>query len=247
MDEPLHEDEQLLRYLDGEMEPEEQRRFETALAADGLLRQRMEALQLAIEGVQQVGTTLHVQRIHAEMRNVLQMPKKVSPVRRMVRRSLSIAAGILLLTAAIGGWWLYHLTAKDLYSAHYIDYTVGISRGEGDSAALFPVHYRNGEYTRIVQASGTANLSPQDSLLTGLANLQIGQAAEAIRWFSALQKEGSIYHQDADYYLAMAYLQNNEPRKAETWLKQIKENPQHLYRNQVSSGLLWKVRMLQWK
>jgi hypothetical protein len=107
--------------------------------------------------------------------------------------------------------------------------------------------YKNRNYVQIIELSKTASLSEQDSLLVGLSYLQSGQTSAAIQWLQSLQSSGGAYNQDADYYLAMAFVKNKEYEKALPLLQQIQNNRQHLYHKQVSSSLIWKLRMLQWK
>jgi anti-sigma factor RsiW len=101
MDESLHNDEALLRYLDDEMEPEEKRQFEIILDKDELLRQRLAAFQLAIEGLKQAGTAQRVKDIHTNMMAELKVQKKTTIVRKRLLPALSCCWRLLVARGSI--------------------------------------------------------------------------------------------------------------------------------------------------
>ncbi len=56
-----------------------------------------------------------------------------------------------------------------------------------------------------------------------------------------------LMYDDAEYYLALSYLKNNETAEALPLFKKIHNNKAHLYNNKVSSWFLRKLQLLSWK
>lgn len=249
MDESLRDDALLLRYLDNSMEDTERRTFEFRLEQDAALRQRLEDLQVALEAVRQVGVAERVQRIHQEMMTELaeEPSRPAVPVRKIVRWGLAVAASVVFLVVAIGGWQLYRLTPDAVYEEHFTEYTVSTTRSVPSASSVVGRLYNERNYPGVLQASESTSLSGQDSLLVGLAYLHTGALPQAIRWLQTIERGGGAYRQDAQYYLSLAYLRERRLSEALVLMQQINNDPSHLYHQQVPHSLLRKVRLLKWK
>jgi hypothetical protein len=245
MDDSIHNDELLRRYLNNELDPGERSKLASTLQNDAVMRQRLESLEVTMEALRQVGTMETVKGIHGEMMKELKK-KETAPVKKLVRRTLAIAAAIIILIVVTGGWWFFQLSPENVYTENYRSYTMGSSRGTADKDIISTL-YINRNYQEIILRSATQPLSAHDSLLVAISYLETNILPQAIKWFSALQSGRSQFRQDADYYLAMAYLRNKEYQNALQLMKQIKKDPNHLYRKEISDKLLRSVRMLQWK
>jgi hypothetical protein len=247
MDENLPGDDLLMRYLDNEMDPDERDRFEFIMERDPSLMKKVESLRLTLEALKQAGTKEKVSRIHQEMMAEMTTSQKRAPVRRLTRTVLSVAASIVIFIAAAAGWWFYQLSSEDVYRQHYTSYMVSASRGNDSSKTNFSDLFQRGDFEGMIRASKTTRLTEQDSLLVALSYLQKDQQQPAIVWLGSLQKSSGVYQEDAEYYLAMAYLKNKQFEEAYQLLEKIKEDHDHLYNSQISDQLLWKVRLLRWK
>ena len=88
MDNSTQYDDELMRYIDGEMTESEKIDFEKQLAADRSLKQAMDNLQLAKDAVRSYGLKEKVSGIHQEMMKELKTEtpvKQISNVRRIDR------------------------------------------------------------------------------------------------------------------------------------------------------------------
>lgn len=182
------------------------------------------------EAVRSFALKQQIAAIHKEVMSARhKRPASVSKVRQMVRASLRIAAGLLLLL--VGGLlYLYVSTSADsLYSSHYVPYTVSASRG---GAGL--------------------NIPARSYFLQGQADLQRGKTDSAIVHFNSVLQENKrsgkpVLHDDAEYYLALSYLKAGQLANAIPAFKNIHNNRTHLYHEQVSGWYLFRLKMLALK
>jgi hypothetical protein len=247
MSEALHADDWLMRYLDGELSPEELHAFEARLSNDAVLRQQLEQLQVARIAVQQWAGREKVNRIHREMMASLphnrQQPAVVRP---LWRKALAVAASLILVVLTAGGFWLYSLSGDEVYANHLLPYQLSGSRGSED-ASVIKKAFSQKDYATVVAQAGSPALQAEDSLLIGLSHLQRSDLGQSETWLSALAHTQSNYRPDAEYYLAFTYLKQQRYADAVPLLQKIRADQAHLYHAQVSSALLWKVRALAWK
>src|SRR6476661_9097457 len=99
MNESLHNNETILHYIDGVMNPGEKAAFEKQLEQDPGLQEQVESLRVAIEAVKQSGTRERVGAIHQEMMQEIQSqktPARVIGINRMLRYVIATAAVLLL-------------------------------------------------------------------------------------------------------------------------------------------------------
>jgi hypothetical protein len=240
-------DEDLLRYLDNEMETHEKQELERLIKERPLLAERLQNLQVAIEAVRQVGTVNQVAHIHQQMINELTLSQAISRRRRIARLSLSVAASLFILLILAGGWWVYQLSGEKVYNQYFISYSLAPARG-GDSAGTIQKLYAANAFLKIDSlAQSGSSYSSGDSLLIALSFLEIEKIATAIQWLQPLEQSATSFRQDATYYLGMAYLKAKRYREALSRFEQIRSEPQHLYHGQVSSGFLRKLKFLIWK
>lgn len=248
MDEALHDD-LLMRYIDGEMDATERGAFESRLQQDASLKEQLERLQVAVAAVVQAGITGKVKGIHQDMMTELRKEKKtvIAPVRKFGRVGLAIAASVAFLLVILAGWQFYQLSPEKLYTENRVTYTVSNTRGLHENAATLSQSYSQKNYEVVIQNATQTTLSTEDSLLVGLACLETKRIPSAILWLEAVRNGNGPYKQDAEYYLSMAYLRNGEYDKALQLMQQIHADTHHVYHQEVTNGLLRKVRLLKWK
>ena len=85
-----------------------------------------------------------------------------------------------------------------------------------------------------------------------MAHLQQQQYGQAIERFKALQqanelRDKPLFEQEADYYLALAYLGGGRLGDAYPLFEKINKTPRHLYHQNVTDQDLWKLSLLRWK
>ena len=242
----LHDnDEILMKYLDGEMDQTEKHLFEDRLQNDAELKEKLQSLQVAIASVQQYGTAEKVRSIHSEMMHELasvQKEGRIVPMRNVIRYTLAIAASIVIILIGVNIFTAQPSSQK-LYNEGFVDYDASGVRGNNLQTALANF-YQNRNYKAVTEKAGSLNLSQTDSLLVGISYLKTDKTAEAINWLNAI----SVYNpakQDAEFYLALAYLRNKNYDEAVRRMEQIHADPNHVYHNQFSEDYINKVKKLK--
>jgi hypothetical protein len=254
MDESLQKDEEeLLRYIDGDMAGEELDSFETRLSADQPLKSRLESLRMAVEAVDLYGVRNRVSTIHreaiAQASPRLNGKGRVVPMRRIVRYTMAVAASILVIFLCVQGYQFYQLSSQRLYEDAYVAYELSPSRGGGAELTNLEKHYSENRYDEVLKEAAQRNgqLSPRETFVTALASLRQNDTPSAIRWLQELNVPASGYQPDAEFYLALSYLKQKEHGKALQLMEKIRAVEKHPYRDHVSASLIRKTKMLAWK
>jgi len=246
MDEALHNDDLLIRYLDGELSPQEKEAVEDRLRTDKALRERMVNLQVAVHAVKQFGTGEKVQFIHAEMMNERKGKQvaKVVSFAKVVRYSLAIAASLVVLFFGVRLYTNAQLSPEKIYDQSFVDFNVSTARGSNDNLSQIEKHYQQKAYGAVINDLRSAGLSAKDSLLIGLAYLHQNRPEQAGYFFQKLVYSSNDYQQDAEFYLSLSELKTKEYGKALTMMQKIRSTPSHLYREQLTDDVVEKVKKL---
>ena len=248
MDETLHNDELILKYLDGEMEADEISAFESSMRFDELLAQKVESLKLTILAIRQAGTIEKVRSVHEEMMHELGGKKaKVISLRKITRWSMAVAASLLFIFLVVQGYNFSQLSTEKLYNQAYVDYATSTDRGRPDSNSLVARLYQSKNFNLVTKQAKNLDLLPQDSVLVGISFLRTDNFANAISWFNSIIKNQSKFKQDAEFYLSLSYLKNKDYDHALEWMEKIQSNSSHLYHDQFSNNYIQKVKLLKWK
>lgn len=247
MNETLPNENDLLRYLDGEMTADEKTAFEARLQKDPVLKQELEKLSVAIAGVRQFGTAQKLHTIHAEMMKELRPSADKGRVVRMKRPfmvGLLAAASLVAIVVGIKMFSGQTPDADDLYRQAFVDYTVSGSRGRAQASQV-ENFYREKNYTAVMEASKKDSLSSADSLLTGISHLKTNDAAGAIVWLQNIRSEAS--KPDAEFYLSLALLKARHFSESGSLMKKIQADPNHPYHAQFTKKMISDMEALHEK
>lgn len=244
--------EKLVRYLDGESTPEEKAEVEQELASDIAFNNEYENLKIARSLIQQHGLSNKVSAIHKQMMQERQAPQK-RPVGRILRYSIAVAASVVLI---VGAYLVYNfviLSAEKVFASRYQPYELITLRGNDSSGSAIEIAFREKEFKKLLKLKKEAQqLSSKEEFLAGAAALEIKDYSKAIENFKAVVKNKpgptpTEWSEEAEYYLALAYIRNKDYDLALDILNAIKANPQHAYHARATPKLLRQVRMLKWR
>jgi len=233
----------LIQYLDNELGPQDRLLVESQLAADADLREQLERLKLAQQAFKMYARQQQVADIHSEM--MKELPRRKTSVLRMAMR---IAALVIVLVLIAGLVQYSLLDAGRLYSTQYETYTLGTPRGD-DTVAIEQA-YRNHDMAQVIALY--ENNHTADHFLAGQAYLALNAPEKAITAFEAQLKANESatikpYQDDAEYYLALAWLKAGRTDKALPLFEKIHDQSSHAYHDQVSGWYLTKLRWLKRK
>lgn len=247
MSESLHSDEQIIDYLDGIMSAGERAAFESRLASDAELRQRLDDLKVAREAVRQFGTRERVASLHKEMMEELKTNRpaaKVINMRRTVRITMAIAASLLLIVVGVKFFNSSNHGPEQLYNDAFVDYSIPVERGAQQNNTTLEKEYANKDYNAVIKDAQSNALSGKDSFLTAISYLKTGNTITAIQWLNTVNA-GSSFYPDAQFYLSLAYLKNKNYDKSLELMNEIHDNKDHPYNSSISSELIEKVKKLK--
>lgn len=247
-------EEQLQKYLDGELQPEEKGELEAQLSADPALRDQLKDLEAAREAIRFYGLQQQVGRIHTAMMDELQpRARPAVNIRRFLRYASAVAAGVLLVIGGILAYDFFTLSPEKVFASHYQRYEIGSLRGN-DSAGLSPVEdaYARNNYGEAINTWYNRPFTPRETLLRGMSYMELKQDSSAVTAFLTVIRgsqtdSASLLKNDAEYYLALAYIRLKKYNEALDLLRAIRTDKEHLYHDRVSAKWLRQVRMLKRK
>lgn len=248
MDNSEQADDRLMQYLDGELMGEELSAFEQSLANDPEMRARMENLELAKMAVQHYGLKDQVSSVHQQMMEEFRnedTAKSRGVIYPLLRSTMKIAAGLIIFMFLFGAYEFATVSSSGLAQNAYSPYALSIDRGAAESSAIERAYVNHNFREVTINLEKNTNATEKDHFLGGQAYLAIHQSAKAIREFNKVVLDAtSSYKEDAEYYLALGYLQNDQPLKAQTLMDKIYKDKDHLYHDRVTYWTMIKLKLL---
>lgn len=244
---PVNNQELLIDHLDRKIQGESLPEAEALLQSDSNAREEWQYLQAAVDAVEHHALHAKVAAIRVEMQ-----PAQKPVVRSITRNIYRIAAAIVLLIGSLAIYKFATVNADDFYTRHYIAYELPTSRSGAETPAI-ELAYRNADWNAVINLyNSLSDKGNQDHFLAGIAALELKQFPQAIERFTQILNNNAVnndtYFQDeSEYYLALAYIANDEIAKASTLLDKIKADSNHLYREKAEnmSGTDFKILELK--
>jgi tetratricopeptide (TPR) repeat protein len=247
----------MIRYLDGEMNHEEELEFENLLARDKEVREELQDLLLAVDSVRLFGLRQKVAEVHQLMMEELKPEKpplrRITQFTRVIRYIFAIAAAILLVFLLIEAYNFYSLSAEGLFSEKYNDFKT--SAFTSDSATNLPIEksFRNAKYQQIIYFHNKNRFfKVNDLFFLGIAYLKTENLSKAIDSFNSILEKNKFSKTDTlqdetEYYLALTYLKNKDYDQAIVLMKKIHADPGHLFNAKFTGGYIQRVKILKWR
>jgi tetratricopeptide (TPR) repeat protein len=227
-------EDQIERYLSGEMSEKEEADFEKKLASDAPLREAVYLQRDLINGINfhfssELKTRLNKASASEEP------PKKSSG--RWFYGVLGLAASFLLLVL-IGYWYLSsHTSPSDLYAANYQPYPNIINPLERSGAMpegnldRAMIAYEQGKYEEAISLFRQEEpLESNYQFYLALSLLEQQQAAEAIGLLDqVIDSNNEMLLLPAHWYQGLAYLKNQQPDEAESVFSKLHKEDSGTY------------------
>ena len=171
-------------------------------------------------------------------------------LRRNVRYTVAGIAIVLLIFIFIEGYKFYTLSPEKLYAENYTPYEL-TTRDGNDSASAIEKAYKEKNYSEVIKLNRLSVLSIKDVFLTGMAFLETKDYSRAVRSFQVVItdiKYNKIVLKDvAEYYLALAYLRDQDYDQAIELMNAIHDNSSHAYSKKFSRKYINRVKRLKWR
>lgn len=244
----------LIDHIDGVLPATEKQQLEKQLAADNIIKDQWENLLGTTEAVKLYGLQQKIGTIHREMMTELQTPvRTISPVRRIVRYSVAVAASVLLVVLGITGYNFYKLSPDKVFTDNYSSYELSNTRGTGSEITAAEKAYQEKNYKEVINIHDSGSEAGQlTQFLAGLSSLELDNNSKAITCFKEVietnrQTNDKLLEDEAEYYLSLSYIRNRDYDYALEILKKIQDDPGHLYNEKITSQLMRQVKLLKWR
>ena len=179
--------------------------------------------------------------------------EKSNKARRIIRYVVAVAASVLLIFVCIVGFNFYRLSSERLFAENYSAYELTAVNRENDSTeSKIEKVYREKNYAEVIKLNANSVLSVKDIFLTAMSFLETNDPSRAISNFQVViadvkNDKNSALKDATEYYLALAYLKNNDYDQALELMNTIHDNSSHLYTKKFSRRYINKVKRLKWR
>lgn len=212
------------KYIQGRMTADQKEQFEGEMAQNQELQDELVIHRKLINSIETESVRQLLEQIHDE--NFNQETPVVSLQSRSRRLSLAIAASVAIIAVAV--WWVFNWQTsqpKALYAAYFepaqgLPTTLGYADQQQFAEGM--ISYKLGDYSEaIAYWQPLVNSDPANDTLNyylGIAALADEAPGQAINY---LEKVEQAYFISARWYLALAFLQQEEPQAAVPILKNL--------------------------
>lgn len=223
-----YNNEDIIRYEDGDMLPEERLQFEAALQEDA-------ALAAALAQYQEVTATLsdRLQRDTGReaLKATLQQQRQTHFSRKgkviSIRKYLTAVGAAAAILAGVLLFRFYSHDTSYMETYGNIEMQVAAERGNNadsllQSAALY---FNEKAYTKVIPLLDTYLKTDSNSQMAlyyrGVAATHTGETAGGLADLKKVYGGESVFKYDAAFYIALYYAQQQNKKEALSWLKLI--------------------------
>jgi len=179
--------------------------------------------------------------------------ERISKVKRIVRYSVAVAASVLLIIVCIAVYNFYQLSSDKLFAENYTAYELTTTVGKNDSTgSKIEKAYRKKNYAEVIKLNASSVLTVKDIFLTAMSFLETNDPSRAISNFQVViadvkDDKNSTLKDTTEYYMALAYLKNNDYDQAIELMNAIHDNSSHLYSKKFNRKYINKIKRLKWR
>lgn len=220
------------KYLNGEMNDQELKRFEHLLSSDVEVQEELELHQAIGDAIMEddiMSFRDTMQMIYAEDKKVKRQPAGFS------RKKLFYAAATIALLLAIGGI-VKQLTQPDydnhqIFDKFYQPYEVTVTYRSGntetDRMLLNALQkYEDGNYEQALVLFEQLLEKRKDdmsiNLYSGISYIEVAKYQKATQSFQTIITDNNnLFIEQAEWYLAMCYLKTEDNKKAKELLDEL--------------------------
>jgi tetratricopeptide (TPR) repeat protein len=225
----------ILDFLSGDLNKQERLAFESALLADNQLQEELRLQQEVLYALKQGDDDVLAFRKQVEGigQEFLKSKKTNGSVRRInpITWASAAAVAVVIGLSITFGWFSSGQQGVDyLYASYYQPYGVEMTvRGESqrerafEKAIRFYNHGNIGDAMAAFQALEIQN--PEVAgFYQGLCYMELGQFNTAIETFNEVKEEAVFYADHINWYLALAYLKQDDVVAAKDVLATLSNN-----------------------
>ena len=174
--------------------------------------------------------------------------KRISKLQRIVRYSVTVIASVLQIVVCIAVYNFYRLTPDRLFNEKYESFELATVSDTTETSIRKA--YREKKYAEVIKLNANSVLSIKDIFLTGMAFLETNNLSKAISSYQVVLaelKNDASLKDTAEYYLALAYLKNNDYDQSIELMNAIHDNSSHLFAKKFNRKYINRVKRLKWR
>jgi hypothetical protein len=254
----LPEQEQIIiDYLDNQLNSDERAHAEQLIGNDADAAQELENLLFAVELIREAAVIEQVKAARTAYQGgarVVSMQKnETGAVVRSFSKTFLRVAAVLLLFAGAGSVYKYSTTsASSVYDKEFSSFELSTSRGYNNDGQLEQA-YRNKNWNEVENIAGLVKEKDNKTkFLAGMAAMELKNFDRAILFFNELiqanrQSANPSFQDEAEYYLAMAYLGAQQSAAGVAVLQKIRADRDHLFYKKASAISALDLKLLELK
>ncbi|MDX1936320.1 MAG: hypothetical protein SFU21_04360 [Flavihumibacter sp.] len=215
----------------------------------------IELHQSATAAIQRFATISQVQQIHKDFftpgETIKSQQAKTTPLISM--KTLMRAAAVLFFL--IGGFITYEIatiSGDKIHQDIYQSFSLNTGRDIKEvSESIIIRQFRQNNFKAVIESyAEIAVPGNREKFLAGYAYMQNNNYKEGISLMEAIITSNKnanppLYNDEAEYYLAMAYLKTGAHDKAYEFLSLIYNDVNHTYHEKISWSVLMKAKWLK--
>lgn len=221
-------------YVEGTNPPEQKRQFEKDLEDDPSLKEEYQAYLATQRAVE----NLALDQVRAKVAEVAQRQPETAKIFKLNRRIIAIAAGFLVLIAALT--FLYgrqQYSDQNLFAQQYEAPNWSPIRGATAATAQYDQAIlslqkgnRKEAITGLSAIAKTDEVYANAQYTLGHLQLQEQQAADAVKTFETLRElNDKRYRENVEWFLTLAYLRAGNEIQANRQIGTILQDEKHPY------------------
>lgn len=245
-------------YLSGEMPDPEKKEFENLLQSDATTQESFNHYRLSQTHIAAASDRRLKNKLDEIGNDLFDQEDATYNNSRPLYYKMAVAAAVLVLMVLSGSYFYQNYlgvdSTEELFMAYYEplpadNFTTRSSEAEGLAEWIEAMNfYRKGNFEQAAQifeslaSDTTFDLQTPAMLYGGISFLEINAPDKAIALLTQIS-QNSLAAQEANWYIAMSYLQLEEVSEAVARIRQIAENPDH-YKVREATELLDKLKAL---
>lgn len=240
--------ENLIDLLDNQLEGDALNQVQEQLKNDAAAKSEFEALQFSVALVREAGLQQQVADIRRELQSgavvkIMRPEQSGGVLHSMFGNAMRIAVMLMVVLGAAVVYQLVSTNGAAVVGDQFSSYELNTSRGTNADTDL-ETAYRNKDWGAVKTIFNSLSAKTAKSwLLAGMADMELKEYNAAITDFISLQEQNErgkqpLFQEEAEYYLALAYMGAGKSSKGVDILEKIRANKNHLFHakaNEISS------------
>ncbi|HEV3251800.1 MAG TPA: hypothetical protein VGZ71_12650 [Puia sp.] len=250
----VNKEQLLVDHLDHLLQGDELDQIENLIRTDNETAEQWRYLNLAVEAIQYNSLFDQVADAKREWlsESHLDAIPRQAVVRSMYRVAIRIAACVLLFAGSLAVYKYATVSPSGIYNNYYSSFELNTSRGTANIDKMEQA-YRNKNWAEVVtQFKASKEKDNKAYFLDAMAEMELKEFGPAIsslkQVIAANAQSGDNYFQEeAEYYLALSYLADNQTGLAIPILEKIKTDSKHIYNKKARAIPAIDLKFLEYK